>query len=63
MRDQIRVIERSGDRRWSMGNLHLGSALPIVRAGSLKNSHHRRSQGTSLFPEESSTAIRSVDQG
>ncbi|MFE7613236.1 phosphotransferase [Streptomyces celluloflavus] len=32
LRDQIRVIERSGDRRRRMGNLHLGSALPIARA-------------------------------
>ena len=63
MRDQIRVIERSGDRRRRMGNLHLGSALPIVRAGSLKNSHHRRSQGTSSFSRALSTRHRSVDRG
>ncbi|MFF3336492.1 hypothetical protein ACFYWX_44570 [Streptomyces sp. NPDC002888] len=47
--DEIGVIERGGDRRRGVGNLHLGSALLIVRAGSLKNSHHRRSQGTSSF--------------
>ncbi|MGI5143849.1 hypothetical protein [Streptomyces sp. CA-106110] len=40
-----------------MGNLHLGSALLIVRAGSVKNSHHRRSQGTSSFSQASSTGI------
>ncbi|WP_326698487.1 hypothetical protein OG909_14840 [Streptomyces sp. NBC_01754] len=61
--DQIRITERSGDRRRRVGNLHLGSALLIQGAGSLKNSHHRRSQGISSFQEELSTDAESVDQG
>src|SRR5262249_2655151 len=36
------------------------SALPIERAGSLKGSHHRRSQGSFSFPEKLSTSIKSV---
>ncbi|MFD5065574.1 hypothetical protein [Streptomyces sp. NPDC058394] len=35
----------------------------IVRAGSVKNSHHHRSQGTSSFPEKLSTGIKPVDPG
>ncbi|WP_367428935.1 phosphotransferase [Streptomyces celluloflavus] len=41
--------------RRRMGNPHLGSALPIARAGSVKNSHHRKSQGTPPFSPTSST--------
>lgn len=33
IRDQIRGIEHSGDRRRSVRSFHLGSTLPIVRAG------------------------------
>lgn len=40
-----------------MGRLHLGRALSSLRAGSLKNSHHRRSQGSSSFPEKLSTDL------
>ena len=47
----------------AMGRLPLGSALSIVCAGSVKNSHHRRSQGTSSFPEEPSTGIEPGDPG
>ncbi|MFE7753421.1 hypothetical protein, partial [Streptomyces sp. NPDC057428] len=32
-------------------------------AGSVKNSHHRRPQGTSSFPEKLSTGIKPVDSG
>ncbi len=50
VRDQIPVIERGGDRRRGMGNLHLGSALLIVPDVVLDKPHHRRSQGTFSFP-------------
>ncbi|MFB7852823.1 hypothetical protein ACFC34_38220 [Streptomyces sp. NPDC056053] len=63
MSDQTPVIERSRDRRRCMRNVHLRSALLIVRAGSLKSSHHRRSQGTFLFSRALSTRRPSVDRG
>jgi len=46
-----------------MGRLHLGSALLFVPDVVLEKPHHRRSQGTSSFPEELSTGIKPVDPG
>ncbi|WP_189747440.1 hypothetical protein [Streptomyces nojiriensis] len=50
IRDQIRLAEERGDT-------YLGRALSIARTGSLTTPNHRRSQGSSSFPEKLSTGI------
>ncbi|MGW5250706.1 hypothetical protein ACWEQN_44600, partial [Streptomyces sp. NPDC004129] len=59
----MHTTQRGRDRRRGMGGLHLGSALLIVPDVVLEKPHHRRSQGTSSFPEELSTGIKPVDPG
>ncbi|MGW2947619.1 hypothetical protein, partial [Streptomyces sp. NPDC001226] len=61
--DQIRVVGRRERRRGRVGGFHLRSALLIVRAGNLKNSHHRRSQGTSPFRPLIADGDNAVDPG
>ncbi|MEV0446292.1 hypothetical protein AB0I84_49640, partial [Streptomyces spectabilis] len=63
MSQEIPVVERSEDRRRSMGGFHLRSALLIVPDVSVENSHHRRPQGTSSFPNLIPDDGHTVDRG